>query len=365
MLSLFGRAYAQEPSAGPDRGAADARAPDIAAADARAPDLAAPDIAAPDIVAADIATADAAFEAGELGSALAGYEGLLERGGLEHARYVHVVTRIMLVRSARRDEAGTRSAARRFLAVPGLALPSEMSRLARGWVESERSAVTPHTVLAHEPLERSGSAWVARVRVRVGAPGMRVALHDGTRPLGAAMAIDEPGERWLALSLPEAPTGLAEVLFLDEHDNRVASIPIVLERAPTPAPAPTLARAPGQEESAGGPGVLAAEEEPGRSLPPAPSRAPRHGSGDLALSGAVIAGVGLASFAGFFTATAVGWDAFGRCESPDCEPYLDWTPELADVSLGVSVLGAALLLAGILSESPHTDTARGAGAIRW
>jgi hypothetical protein len=304
--------------------------------------------------------ADAAFEAGDLARALQGYDSALARGGLEHSRYAHVVSRMMLVRSARRDEAGTRAAARLFLGIDGLPIPPEMSRLGRAWLEAEGAAVRPYALLDTRPVDNAASGVVVQVRVHADSP-VRLELNVGVRT--ASVLVEEPGEPWLSFSLAESldlPAD-ATVRFLDGRDNELAIVPLQLEPATTPQVvaddvAPETLPEP--------------EREPEEEVDPTPTERLRRATwpDDLVVVGTVVSGVGLAAFAGFLTATWVGWDAFQRCASADCEAHLDWTPELADASLGVTAIGMALLLVGVLSQGETTvlTTARTDSAgFRW
>jgi hypothetical protein len=318
-----------------------------------------------------IAAADAAFDEGDLTLALAGYEAALAAGGLEHDRYVHVVTRTMLARSARRDEEGTRAAARLFLAIDGLPVPSELSRLARGWVEAERASSAPHALLEARSVAHAVGGDAAQVRVRVGAPDVRLELRVGTRPIATPVLVGEPGQPWVTFALAERLVGpvTAVIVFLDGQDNEILLAPLRLEPA---SDAAVELRGSEPTELELGPASEPTEPE----LGPVPeaidvaSTSPVHAGwpDELVVAGAIVSGVGLAAFAGFFTATLVGWDSLQRCPSPDCEPHLDWTPELADVSIGIALVGAVLLVVGLLSgsdeRSSHTVSADD-GSVRW
>jgi len=287
----------------------------------------------------ELTTADRAYEAGDLTAALRHYEQLLILGHHPLPVHRHILERLMVLRSARRDEEGTRRAAAHWFATGADQVPAELSSTARRWLDEVRAATVPFDVTSSGETFRRGDVEILPLDITSPRPGIGLLVLVGEMSVAETVVIARQGRSTLEVPLT---TRLLEratlrVRFIDEHDNEV--LVRELEVAPTVVADPV-------EDS-----------QPDVPEEPEPPLQPRDGTGStLAIFGGVTAGIGAASLAVFLTLTLVGWDAFQTCTTPDCESHLDWTPELADASAAVALGGGVLLVVGLVLDAQNATT---------
>lgn len=285
--------------------------------------------------------ADRAYESADLAAALSGYEAALAAGGLAPEALGHVALRLLMLRTATRDEAGARVAARVALAVDHQIAPSvDFSRAAIQILEDERRRAAPVSLQVDDVAQVEDGAPFMRVAVE--APIADCALRAG--PVGAPAEPVVPVERGASLirvalaSAPLAPTPM-QVELLDPWGNVLLATTVILRPAAVSSETPSIeTTVPAADASSSAP------EDPGAR----PVVRSRSDVGQWLLGiGGVTGGVGLLTFLPSFIASWVGFEALQSCMDPSClQPHLDWTPALADVGGVLMGVGAAMLIVG-------------------